>query len=66
MIIPITYTLNSIIFGILLLIPAGVDGTTQLLELRTSNNILRFITGLIGGLGLIIIVKALKIMFIVN
>ena len=64
MIIPITYTLNSIIIGILLLIPTGIDGTTQLFELRMSNNVLRFITGLLGGIGLIMIFKTLKFMFI--
>ena len=62
--IPITYSINSIVLGILFLIPAGVDGTTQFFGLRNSNNILRFITGLIGGLGLIIIVKTFKFMFI--
>lgn len=54
---------NSNYFGIiillsisvLLLIPAGVDGTTQLLKKRESNNRLRLITGLLGGLGLILL-----------
>lgn len=46
--------------AVLLLVPAGIDGTTQLFELRESNNILRLITGLMGGLGLGIIVKAIK------
>ena len=45
---------------ILLLIPAVVDGTSQLKGLRESNNYLRFFTGLIGGLGLGIIIKAIK------
>lgn len=64
MIIPIMYTLNSIIIGSLLLIPTGIDGTTQLFELRKSNNILRFVTGLLGGIGLMIVFKTLKFMFI--
>ena len=46
--------------AILFLVPAGIDGTTQLFELRESNNVLRLITGLMGGLGLGIIVKAIK------
>ncbi len=43
--------------SVILLIPAGVDGFTQLLGLRKSNNNLRFVTGVIGGIGLIILMK---------
>lgn len=43
--------------SIILLIPAGIDGTTQLLNIRESNNILRLITGLLGGLGLILLYR---------
>jgi len=43
-----------------MLVPAFLDGFTQLIDLRESNNILRFLTGLLGGLGLAILVKALK------
>lgn len=64
MIVPITYISNSIMIGILLLVPSGIDGITQLFELRTSNNILRLATGLFGGIGLMIILKTLKFMFI--
>lgn len=64
MVVPITYTSNSIMIGILLLVPNGIDGTSQLLELRTSNNMLRLTTGLSGGIGLMIILKTLKFMFI--
>ena len=39
------------------MIPTAIDGFTQLFEFRESNNALRFITGLIGGLGLIIFLK---------
>ena len=52
--------IDLILFSILLLIPAVVDGTSQLKGLRESNNYLRFFTGLIGGLGLGIIIKAIK------
>jgi uncharacterized membrane protein len=62
--IPIHYTIELTTIGFLLLIPAGIDGTTQLLELRESNNTLRFITGILGGIGLMIIVKTIKFMFI--
>ncbi|WP_335339003.1 DUF2085 domain-containing protein [Methanobrevibacter olleyae] len=40
--------------------PAFVDGLTQLYGCRLSNNWLRFLTGLFGGLGLGILIKALK------
>lgn len=53
----INYTLTLLIISIILLIPAAVDGFTQLLGLRESNNNLRFVTGFIGGIGLIIIMK---------
>ena len=41
----------------ILLIPVSIDGFTQLFDLRESNNTLRFITGFIGGIGLIIFLK---------
>lgn len=50
--------------SVILLIPTGVDGFTQLMGLRKSNNNLRFITGFIGGIGLIIFMKiAVRIFF---
>lgn len=56
----VNYSLFLLIFAIILLIPAFVDGITQLYEYRLSNNKLRFLTGLIGGLGLGILIKAFK------
>ena len=47
-----------------MIIPAFIDGTTQLSGIRESNNILRFITGLIGGIGLAILVKAIKMLIV--
>ena len=49
-----------------MLIPPFFDGFTQLIDSRESNNILRFFTGLLGGLGLAILVKALKWMIMTN
>ena len=46
-----------LIISTILLIPAAIDGLTQLYGLRQSNNTLRFITGFIGGIGLIIFLK---------
>ncbi len=53
----IDYSINMLIISILLLIPTAIDGFTQFLEFRESNNTLRFTTGLIGGIGLIIFLK---------
>ncbi len=63
-IFPINYTFTLLIISIILLIPTSIDGFTQYLGLRESNNKLRFITGLIGGIGLIILFKIiLKIIY---
>ena len=56
----IPYSLNSFLIGILLNIPTGIDGLTQFLGYRESNNTLRLITGLLGGLGLAISLMAFK------
>ncbi len=53
----IDYSFNLLIISVILLIPTAIDGFTQLFKFRESNNTLRFITGLIGGLGLIIFLK---------
>ncbi len=45
----------TLLYGELLIIPMFMDGYTQLLGLRESNNKLRLITGLFGGMGLMII-----------
>ncbi|WP_296790545.1 DUF2085 domain-containing protein [uncultured Methanobrevibacter sp.] len=51
------YDINTLIISIILMIPAAVDGLTQYFGPRESTNTLRFITGFIGGLGLIIFLK---------
>lgn len=40
--------------------PMLIDGITQLMGKRKSNNKLRFTTGFIGGIGMGILVKTLK------
>lgn len=45
-------------FGILLLVPGGVDGTTQMFLYRESTNTLRVITGFLIGVGIPLIVWA--------
>ncbi|MCZ3366623.1 MULTISPECIES: DUF2085 domain-containing protein [Methanobacterium] len=53
---------NPIIITIafLMIIPVLLDGLTQFFGFRESNNALRFTTGLIAGLGLGILFKAMK------
>jgi uncharacterized membrane protein len=40
--------------GSILLIPGGIDGTTQMFGYRESNNRLRAVTGLLLGLGIVV------------
>nr|WP_294999383.1 DUF2085 domain-containing protein [uncultured Methanobrevibacter sp.] len=51
------YDLNMLIISMVLMIPVAVDGVTQYFGPRESTNTLRFITGFIGGVGLIIFLK---------
>lgn len=57
----VEYTFSILLIAILMLIPAFIDGSTQFFGFRESNNVLRFITGLLGGVGLGILTKALKL-----
>ena len=57
------YNVFMILTSFLLLIPGKIDGLTQLLGLRESNNYLRLITGLLGGIGLAILMKILFFYF---
>src|SRR3989344_4602285 len=43
-----THALNFI-FVLLLLVPMGIDGISQLFKIRESNNPLRFFTGYLAG-----------------
>lgn len=52
-----SYDLNMLIISMILMIPVAIDGFTQYLGKRESTNNLRFITGFIGGIGLIIFMK---------
>lgn len=56
----VQYSTLLVIFGFLMMVPTFIDGFTQYLNFRESNNNLRLFTGLMGGLGLGIIVKAFK------
>jgi len=57
---PIIYSIELIMLGILLLIPTAIDGISQLLNKRESNNKTRFLTGLFAGIGLAILAKTIK------
>lgn len=56
----VDYNPLLITVAIILLLPAAIDGFTQFFEYRKSNNALRLLTGLMGGIGLGILIKALK------
>ncbi|MEW6009680.1 MAG: DUF2085 domain-containing protein [Euryarchaeota archaeon] len=54
------FNLTLFLAGLLLIIPTLGDGITQYFTLRESNNRLRFITGIIGGVGLGIIITSIR------
>lgn len=56
----VQYNIAMILSAILMVLPTFSDGITQFFGFRESNNTLRFFTGLIAGVGLGILVKALK------
>jgi len=56
----VEYTIPLIFIAFLMIIPTFLDGFTQLIGSRESNNIFRLFTGLIGGIGLGILIKAIK------
>ena len=56
----VEYSFQLVFIAIICIVPTFIDGFTQLIGHRESNNSLRFITGLMGGLGFGIIVKAIK------
>ena len=62
----VDYSIYTTILACILLVPALVDGATQLFTNRESSNALRFATGLLGGLGLGILIKTLKFIIYLN
>lgn len=46
-----------VLIGLLMIIPTLLDGFSQYCGLRISKNLIRFITGVMGGIGLAIIIK---------
>ncbi|MDY9924322.1 DUF2085 domain-containing protein [Methanobacterium sp.] len=53
----VNYSRLLILIAILITIPTILDGLTQFIGSRESNNSLRFGTGLIGGIGFAILIK---------
>lgn len=62
----VDYSIWTTLLAVCLLIPAFIDGFTQFTFKRQSNNTLRLITGLAGGLGLGILIKTLKFVIYLN
>jgi uncharacterized membrane protein len=56
----VDYTLFLLLVAFLMILPSFLDGFTQLIGSRETQNTLRIITGLFGGIGLAILFKALK------
>lgn len=51
------YDFNMLFISMALMVPVAIDGLTQYFGPRESTNNLRFVTGFIGGIGLIIFLK---------
>lgn len=49
--------LEMLIIAMVLMVPVAIDGLTQYFGPRESTNNLRFVTGFIGSIGLIIFLK---------
>ena len=62
----VQYTIVLIIFAFLMIMPTLLDGLTQFFGFRESNNMLRLFTGLMGGVGLAILIKALKYVILMH
>lgn len=60
----VEYSTLLVILGFLMMIPTFIDGFTQFFNFRESNNNLRLLTGLMGGLGLGILVKTFKFLLL--
>ncbi|MBE6508409.1 MAG: DUF2085 domain-containing protein [Methanobrevibacter sp.] len=51
------YDFNTLFISMILMVPVSIDGLTQYFGPRESTNSIRFVTGFIGGIGLIIFLK---------
>ncbi|MGP8023768.1 MAG: DUF2085 domain-containing protein [Methanobacterium sp.] len=55
------YNFILVVISTLMIIPTFSDGITQFIYSRESNNTLRVTTGLIAGVGLIVLIKCIKL-----
>lgn len=60
----VEYNIFTLLIAVLMLILAFSDALTQYYGIRNSNNAIRFFTGLIEGIGIIIFIKSLKFVLI--
>lgn len=60
----VEYTILIILFALIITFPLILDGLTQFLGFRESNNGLRFITGFVAGVGIALLVSFFKILII--
>lgn len=54
----------SLLLSFILIIPMAIDGTGQLFRKWESNNIRRFITGIMGGISIDFVIINLTIIFV--
>ena len=59
------YDFKMLFVSMILMVPVAIDGVTQYFGPRESTNTLRFATGFIGGIGLIMFLKII-IWWIIN
>jgi uncharacterized membrane protein len=60
----VEYNIFTLLTAVLMLILAFSDALTQYYGIKNSNNTIRFVTGLIAGIGIIIFIKSLKFVLI--
>lgn len=56
-VVAINYTMMHVYVACILIIPCAVDGFTQLFQWRESNNTLRFVTGFMAGIGMMMLIR---------
>lgn len=62
--IKLQYGVESLFIGLLMNFPAFLDGFTQISEDRISNNGLRFFTGLLSGIGVVLVIQTILIIIL--
>ena len=60
----INYSILLMFIAILAIVPTFLDGFTQLIGLRMSTNTIRFVTGIFGGIGIIMLLASIKVIFL--